>query len=232
MRALRILLILVVIFGGIFVAADRFAVNYAEGEVAAKVRTSQGLSADPQIDIKGFPFLTQILGKKLDQVDVTMDGVEASTTQGRNLKVGRMTAELHDVTLSNNFSSATAARATGTAVISYDDLTRAAGDKDVKLAYGGNGKVKVTGTVSVLGREIQRSVLSSVSLKNSGKSVAVRADEVPGQGIPGLEGMIRKKIDFERPIGGLPNGLVLDKITPVETGMQIGVTGTSVHLAG
>ncbi|MEU8891322.1 DUF2993 domain-containing protein [Streptomyces sp. NPDC048442] len=231
MRALRILLILVVIVGGIFAVADRFAVNYAEGEVAAKVRTSQGLSAEPQIDIKGFPFLTQVLGKKLDQVDVTMDGVEASA-QGRSLKVGRMTAELHDVTLSNNFSSATAARATGTAVISYDDLTRAAGDKDVKLAYGGNGKVKVTGTVSVLGREIRRSVLSSVSLKNNGKSIAVRADEVPGQGIPGLEGMIRKKIDFERPIGGLPNGLVLDKVTPVETGMQIGVTGTNVHLAG
>ncbi|MGW7412651.1 LmeA family phospholipid-binding protein [Streptomyces sp. NPDC054863] len=231
MRALRILLILLVVVGGIFVVADRFAVNYAEGEVAAKVRSSQGLSAEPQIDIKGFPFLTQVLGKKLDQVDVTMDGVETSA-QGRSLKVGRMTAELHDVTLSSNFSSATAARATGTAVISYDDLTRAAGDKDVKLAFGGNGKVKVTGTVSVLGREIQRSVLSSVSLKNSGKSVAVRADEVPGQGIPGLEGMIRKKIDFERPIGGLPNGLVLDKITPVETGMEIGVTGTDVHLAG
>ncbi|MFJ6697025.1 DUF2993 domain-containing protein [Streptomyces sp. NPDC091272] len=231
MRALRILLILVVIFGGIFVAADRLAVNYAEGEVASRVRTSQGLSAEPQIDIKGFPFLTQLLGKKLDQVDVTMDGVEASA-DGKKLTVGQMTAELHDVALENNFSSATAARATGTAVISYDDLTRAAGDEDVKLAYGGNGKVKVTGSVSVLGREFTRSVLSSVSLKNNGKSIAVRADEVPGQGIPGLEGMIRKKIDFERPIGGLPNGLVLQKITPVETGMEIGVTGTDVHLAG
>ncbi|CAM5612689.1 hypothetical protein GCM10010329_18170 [Streptomyces spiroverticillatus] len=231
MRAIRILLILVVIFGGIFVAADRFAVNYAEGEVATKVRTSQGLSAEPQIDIKGFPFLTQILGKNLEQVDVTMDGLEASA-DGKKLTVGRMTAELHDVALENNFSSATAARATGTAVISYDDLTRAAGDKDVKLAYGGNGKVKVTGTVSIFGRELTRSVLSSVTLKNGGKSLAVRADEVPGQEIPGLEGMIRKKIDFVRPIGGLPNGLKLDKVTPVETGMEIAVSGTNVHLAG
>ncbi|MFJ2739392.1 DUF2993 domain-containing protein [Streptomyces sp. NPDC087440] len=231
MRAIRILLILVVIFGGIFVAADRFAVNYAEDEVAAKVRTSQGLSAEPQIDIKGFPFLTQVLGKKLDRVDVTMDGLEASA-EGKKLTVGTMTAELHDVALENNFSSATAARATGTAVISYDDLTRAAGDKDVKLAYGGGGKVKVTGSISFLGRELTRSVLSSVSLKNGGRSIAVRADEVPGQEIPGLEKLIRKKIDFERPIGGLPNGLKLDKITPVETGMQISVSGTNVHLAG
>lgn len=230
MRALRILLILVVIFGGIFVAADRFAVNYAEGEVAAKVRTSQGLSTDPQIDIKGFPFLTQILGKKLDRVDVTLDGVEAGA-EGRKLSVGRMNAELRDVSLSDNFSSAVAARATGTAVIGYDDLTRAAGDKDVKLAYGGNGKVKVTGAVKILGQEIRRSVLSTVSLANGGRSLAVRADEVPGQGIPGLEGMIRKKIDFVRPIDGLPKGLKLDMITPVETGMEITVSGTDVNLA-
>jgi hypothetical protein len=231
MRALRILLILGVILGGIFVAVDRLAVNYAESEVAAKVRTSQGLSAEPQIDIKGFPFLTQIVSKELDQVDVTIDGVEAGA-EGKKLKLGRMTAELHDVALTNNFSSAVAASATGTAVISYADLTRAAGDKDVQVAYGGNGKVKVTGTVSLMGREISRSVLSTVTLKDGGKSISVHADEVPGQGIPGVEGMIRKKIDFTRQIGGLPNGLKLDKITPLQSGMQIGVTGTNVHLAG
>ncbi|MFI5806600.1 DUF2993 domain-containing protein [Streptomyces sp. NPDC051561] len=231
MRALRILLILGVILGGIFVAVDRLAVNYAESEVAAKVRTSQGLSAEPQIDIKGFPFLTQILAKELDQVDVTIEGVEASA-EGKKLKLGKMTAELHDVVLSGNFSSATAASATGTAVISYADLTRAAGDKDVKVGYGGNGKVKVTGTVSVLGREISRSVNSTVALQDGGKAISVHADEVPGQGIPALEGMIRKKIDFVRQIGGLPNGLKLDKVTPVETGVEIGVTGTNVHLAG
>ncbi len=231
MRAIRILLILAVVFGGIFVAADRLAVNYAEGEVADRVRTSQGLATEPRVDIKGFPFLTQVLGKNLDRVDVALDGLQASA-DGKKLAVGRMTAELHDVALENNFSSATAARATGTAVISYDDLTRTAGDKDVKLAHGGNGKVKVTGTVSVLGREITRSVLSSVSLKDGGRSIAVRADEVPGQGIPGVEELIRKKIDFERPIGGLPNGLKLDKVTPVETGMEISVSGAKVHLAG
>jgi hypothetical protein len=231
MRALRILLILGVVLGGVFVAVDRLAVNYAESEVAAKVRTSQGLSAEPQIDIKGFPFLTQVLSKELDRVDVAMDGLEANA-EGHSLTVGRIDAELHDVVLSGNFSSATATRATGTAVISYEDLTRAAGDKDVKLAYGGNDKVKVTGTASVLGREITQSVMSSVSLKNGGKSIAVRADQVPGQGIPGLEGMIRKKIDFERPIGGLPNGLKLDKVTPVETGMEVAVSGTNVELAG
>ncbi|MFD3513612.1 DUF2993 domain-containing protein [Streptomyces sp. NPDC058657] len=231
MRALRILLILGVILGGIFVAVDRLAVNYAESEVAAKVRTSQGLSAEPQIDIKGFPFLTQIVSKELDQVDVTMDGVEANS-DGKRLRLGRITAELHDVVLTNNFSSATAARATGTALISYADLTRAAGDKDVKVGYGENGKVKVTGTVSVMGREISRSVLSTVTLMDGGKSISVRADEVPGQGIPGIEDMIRKKIDFVRQIGGLPNGLKLDKVTPTASGVEIGVVGTNVKLAG
>jgi hypothetical protein len=44
MRALRILLIIVVILGGLFVAADRLAVHFAEGEVADRLKTQEGLT--------------------------------------------------------------------------------------------------------------------------------------------------------------------------------------------
>jgi hypothetical protein len=37
MRALRILLIVVVVLGGLFVIDDRVAVHFAEGEVADKL---------------------------------------------------------------------------------------------------------------------------------------------------------------------------------------------------
>ncbi|MET9943260.1 LmeA family phospholipid-binding protein, partial [Streptomyces halstedii] len=122
------------------------------------------------------------------------------------------------------------ARATGTAVVSYADLTAAAED-GVTVAYGGDGKVKVTGTVEILGRSISRSVLSTVT-RVDGHTIKVRADEVPGEGIPGVEQLVRTRTDFERDIDGLPKGLGLRKIQVTESGLEIGLNGSDVSLTG
>ncbi|MGK5628294.1 LmeA family phospholipid-binding protein [Streptomyces sp. URMC 123] len=235
MRALRIILILAVIFGGIFVAVDRFAVGYAEDKAASKLQSSQGLAGTPDVSIKGFPFLTQIAFKQLDEVDVNLDGVSANAG-GRAVRVTRMSARLHDVRLQNNLTSAIADRATGTAHISYADLTKAAGDPAVTVSYGGTDKagksqVKVGGTVTVFGRTIQRSVLSTVSIVD-GDTIRLRADAVPGAEVPGLERMVRQKIDFDREISGLPKGMKLDKVEATPDGIQVTVAGSGVVLAG
>ncbi|WP_329614795.1 DUF2993 domain-containing protein [Streptomyces brevispora] len=229
MRALRILLVFVVVLGGVFIAVDRAAVYFAESLVADRVKVSGAEIGSTDVSIKGFPFLTQVAGSELDEVDVKISGIETSAN-GRSLRINRMNAELHQVRLTNGFSGVTAARATGTAVVSYEDLTKAAGE-DVAIEYGANGKVKVTGAVTLLGRTISRSVLSTVSLAD-GHTVRVHADKVPGEGIPGLERRVRERTDFEREIGGLPNGLKLETIRPTAAGLEISVTGTDVALAG
>ncbi|MFG2627878.1 DUF2993 domain-containing protein [Streptomyces sp. NPDC048473] len=229
MRALRILLVIVVVLGGIFVAVDRVAVYFAESEVEGRVQVTGATIGSTDVSIKGFPFLTQVAGSQLDEVDVKITGIETDAN-GRRLRISRMNAALHEVKLADGYSSATAARATGTAVISYEDLTRAASD-GVVVEYGGDGKVKVTGTVDVLGNPLSRSVLSTVTLVD-GHTLKVHADKVPGEGIPGLEGLVRKKTDFEREVGGLPSGLKLQKIQPTADGLEISVVGTDVRLAG
>ncbi|QGV79843.1 DUF2993 domain-containing protein [Streptomyces ficellus] len=230
MRALRILLITAVILGGLFTIADRLAVNYAESEAADRMGAAQGRADSAAVSIKGFPFLTQVMGKELDQVDVTLTGVEASAG-GRKVRVTEMKAALKQVRLEDNFSRAVAASASGTARISYADLGAASGE-DVTLGYGGNGKVKVTGSVEVpvLGK-VTRSVLSSVSLAGD-DTIRVRADKVPGEGIPGLEQRIRERTDFDRQVGGLPSGLKLQKVEAASDGVVVTVTGTDVVLTG
>lgn len=229
MRALRILLIMVVVLGGIFIAVDRAAVYFAESEAADRVGISGSTIDSTDISIKGFPFLTQVAGSSLDEVDIELAGIETDAG-GRRIRISKMNAELHDVTLTNGFSSATAARATGTATVSYEDLTHAA-DDGVVVQYGGNGKVKVTGSVEILGRTLKRSVTSTVTLVD-GHTIRVHADKVPGEGIPGLEGLVRRKTDFEREIGALPNGLKLQRIEPTKNGLEISVTGSDIPLGG
>ncbi|PRH77264.1 DUF2993 domain-containing protein [Streptomyces solincola] len=230
MRALRILLITAVILGGLFVAADRLAVNYAEGEVADRIKASRGLSSTPEVSIEGFPFLTQVAGRELDQVDIALTGAEASAG-GRSVRITEMDASLRDVRIEGNFDRAIAATATGTARISYGDLG-AASQEDVTLAYGDNGKVKLTGSIEVpvLGK-VSESVLSTVSVVD-GDTLRVRADKVPGDAIPGVEEKIRERTDFDRTISGLPEGLVLQKAEATTDGLKITLTGKDVSLAG
>lgn len=229
MRALRILLVVLVVLGGAFVAVDRAAVYFAESEAEGRVRITGGSAGSTDVSIKGFPFLTQVAGSRFDQVDVKLTGIRASAG-GRAIRISEMRAQLHDVTLGSGYSSATAARATGTAVVNYEDLTSAAND-GVAVEYGGDGKVKVTGTVDILGRPVSRSVLSTVTLVD-GRTIRVHADKVPGEGIPGLEDLVRGKTDFEREIGGLPDGLKLEKVEVTRDGLEISVTGSDVALTG
>ncbi|MEU2247399.1 DUF2993 domain-containing protein [Streptomyces sp. NPDC019224] len=229
MRALRISAVVLAILVVVFVAVDRVAVYVAESQAEDRVKVPGAQIGSTDVSVKGFPFLTQVAGSELDEVHVKITDIETHAA-GRALRISTMDADLRDVRLTDGFSGATAARATGTAVISYEDLTEAASD-GVAVEYGGKGKVKVTGAVDVLGRTVSRSVLSTVTLVD-GHTVRVHADKVPGEGIPGLEKLVRGKTDFEREVGGLPNGLKLERIQPTAGGLEISVTGTDVRLAG
>ncbi|WP_426365057.1 DUF2993 domain-containing protein [Streptomyces sp. E-08] len=228
MRALRILLIVAVVLGGILVGIDRLAVSYAESEASSRVKLSGTRSDSIEVDIKGFPFLTQVADKRFDEVDVTATGVRA-TAGDKNIRVGELAMALRDVTVTGDWAGAKAGSASGTALISYADLT-AASDRGATIAYGGDGKLKVTGSVKILGRSLTRSVLSTVTVVN-GDTLKVRADEVPGAGIPGVEDLVRERTDFERPIGMI-GGMKVEKVEPRPDGLAVMVTGKDVVLAG
>ncbi|MGP3987729.1 LmeA family phospholipid-binding protein [Streptomyces sp. 3N207] len=238
MRALRIGLVILVVLAGLFVAADRIAVNLAEDEVAKKLKSQLGStsSSDPSVSIEGFPFLTQIAGKDLDKVTVEVEGVTA-TASDRQVRLSKINMTAEDVKLSDNYGSAVADRATGTVHLSYADLSKAA-DDGVRVGYGGkstSGKdqVKVTASVALplVGRAIERSVYSTVSV-SGGDTVRLHADKVPGSKLPGVEQAIRKKIDFEREIDSLPDGLKLEKVEATKDGVDVSMAGTHVDLAG
>ncbi|GAA2924257.1 hypothetical protein GCM10020221_20280 [Streptomyces thioluteus] len=105
-------------------------------------------------------------------------------------------------------------------------ITTGYGGKDA----AGQGLVKVTGSLPLPMGQVRRSVLSTVSLVD-GTTVRVHAEKVPDD-LPGLEGLIRKKTDFDRQITGLPRGVKLTKVTPASDGIDIELGGTDVRLAG
>ncbi len=245
MRALRILLILVVILGGLFVIADRVAVNFAEGEVADKLKTSENLAATPDVSIKGFPFLTQVAGGELDDVEVGIDGYEADTgTSSGTIRIDDLRADMKGVAFSGDYSSATAATATGTASITYAELLKAAKSEPtqvapgvtaniVGLSDGGNGKIKVEVDATVLGTKLPDPVYVLSTVTVQGDTVKVHADSLPSLGAADLaENRVRTITDFEQKIEGLPGGIKLDSVQAAKSGVEIAVKGSGVRLAG
>ncbi|MGW0334550.1 LmeA family phospholipid-binding protein [Streptomyces sp. NPDC003011] len=245
MRALRVLLVVVVILGGLFVIADRVAVNFAEGEVADKLKATENLAATPDVSIKGFPFLTQVAGGELDDVQVGIEDYEADTgTEGGTIRIDDLRANMKGVAFSGDYSSATAADATGTASVTYAELLKAARSEPtqvapgvtasiVGLSDGGNGKIKVEIEATVFGTELPDPVLVLSTVTAEGDTVKVHADTLPSfSGVDLAENRVRAITDFEQKIDGLPGGIQLDTVQAAKNGVEITVKGSNVKLAG
>jgi hypothetical protein len=245
MRALRILLILVVILGGLFVIADRVAVHFAQNEAADKLKTTENLATTPDVSIKGFPFLTQVLSGELDDVEVGIKNYEAATGNGsEKIRIDDLNADMKGVRFSGDYSSATATSATGSALITYDELLKTAKAdvtqvapgvtaRVIGLSDGGNGKIKVAVEATVLGTKLPQPVYVLSSVTAQGDTVRVHADALPKfGGVELAESRIRAITDFEQRIDRLPGGIKLDKVEAVKNGVEITVKGSDVKLAG
>ncbi|MFF4401876.1 DUF2993 domain-containing protein [Streptomyces sp. NPDC001480] len=245
MRALRILLIVVVILGGLFVIVDRVAVHFAEGEAADKLKATQNLAETPDVSIKGFPFLTQVAGGSLDDVEVGIKDYEAATGKGaEKIRIDDLKADMKGVDFSGDYSSATASTATGTATVSYDELLKTAKSEPtevapgvtarvVGLSDGGNGKIKVAVEATVLGNKLPKPVYVLSSVAVEGDQVKVRADSMPVIGkVDIAESRVREITDFRQAIDQLPGGIKLDSVRAAKDGVEITVKGSNVRLAG
>ncbi|MDR3081819.1 MAG: DUF2993 domain-containing protein, partial [Streptomyces sp.] len=237
--------IIVVVLGGLFTIADRVAVHFAEGEVADKVKAHENLATAPDVSINGFPFLTQLVGGELDDVEIGIKGYEAATGKGsEKIRIDDLTAHMKGVKFSGNYSSATATRATGSALIAYDELLKTARSESnqvapgvtaqvVGLSDGGNGKIKVAVSATVFGAKLPTPVFVLSSVTAQGDSVKVHADALPKfAGVQLAENRIRSITDFQQKIDGLPGGIQLDKVEAAENGVEFTVKGSNITLAG
>ena len=212
-----------VVLVALVVAADRIGVVVAQRAVASQVEKE--FSERPDVSIEGFPFLTQALGGRYSSVRVS----------GRDLSAGGERLSEFDATLSGlelplsdalsgSVSAVPVDRLSARVVLSYDDLQRRLRDRRLALAPGPDGLLRVTGSVTVLGRKLSASALSSVAVSGTNVVVTARRFETgAGPADRVLTAALGKRLDFTARIGQLPYGLRL-------TGVQIrpeGVVATA-----
>ncbi|MBV9921238.1 MAG: DUF2993 domain-containing protein, partial [Pseudonocardia sp.] len=89
---MRRLIIILLVLGGLLVAADYGAAALAESAVARQMRGELGLVDDPSVRINGFPFLTQAIAGTYSSIDV-----DATRIPYGSFKELEINARLHDV---------------------------------------------------------------------------------------------------------------------------------------
>ena len=206
----------------VLVALDRGAVALTERRVASQLQASAGLPSEPSVSIGGFPFLTQAVRGRYGEVRLDADGVPAGT-----LRVTRLSATVRGLrvplgeALAGGVRSAPADRIDARVLLSYADLSRRTGARELEVAEGGApGTVRVTGRVRVLRQVLSVVALSEVTLEGDEIVVTAQSFDV-GNGVADslVSRALGDRLDFRIAAGALPYGLTVRGVTTTPAGV-------------
>ena len=199
---------------GLLVVADRIAVGAADHAVAARIQTDQQLSQQPHVSIHGFPFLTQAIGGRYDDVTLTLHDLHRNGVPVRTLRV-----DLHGVhvplraVIRGHVARVPVDRASASLLLSFAGVNSFLGGKHVSVSEGSDGQIHVTGTVTVLGRTVTASGSGRIDVRGSDLVVTV------GHGL-----------DFTIPLGGLPFRIALVSAKATKAGIVVQATASGLVL--
>jgi len=219
-KALLVVLLLLV---GLAVVADRVALGVAEDRVATELVEKGGLQGSPEVEIAGFPFLTQAIGGRYDDVRISLTAEQLGQPEGTRADIA-----LHGVevplpsVLSGSVAEVPVERVDGTATLSYALISDQIGS-DTELSREGDG-LRITRTVEILGRSLRLTAAGQVTL--DGSDLVVDVDEATGAGIDVPDWLLDRAtdlLDIRYTVPALPFGLQLTDVTPAGDGVDIRV---------
>jgi hypothetical protein len=217
---------------GLAIAADRVAVGIAEERVAEELAAQGGLQGTPEVDITGFPFLTQAVAGRYDDVRIALSADQLGQPEGTRADVA-----LHGVrvplasVLSGAVQQVPIDRVDGTATLSYDLLAAQLGG-DTTLRREGDG-LRITKTVELLGQTIPLTAAGTVSL--DGNDLIVDVENATGAGVDVprfLVDQVADLLDLRYAVPALPFGLRLTSVTPADDGVVVGLEAIDAVIGG
>ena len=227
---MKALLVVVGLLLGLLVLVDRVSVGYAEDQVATQLAEKGGLLGTPEVDIAGFPFLTQAIGGRYDDVRISLTAEELGQPEGTRADVTLRGVEVPlSSVLSGSVREVPVQRVDGTATLSYELLSAQLGG-DTTLRREGD-RLRITRTVDVLGQTLPLTATGTVTLE--GNDLVVDVEDASGAGVevPGfLVDRAADLLDLRYTIPALPFGLQLTDVTPADDGVDVRVQATDTVL--
>jgi hypothetical protein len=226
----RALLVVLLLLGGLVLAADRIAEEVAEDQVARVVADRAGLAGAPDLEFAGFPFLTQAVAGRYEDVRVSLTGSDLGQPAGARADVALrgVRVALSDV-LSGSVQQVPVERVDGTVTVTYDLLSDELGP-DTTLSRDGDG-LRVGTTVEIGGQAVPLTATGTVSLDGDTLVVDVDGATTAGVDAPGFfVDQVSDALDLCYGIPALPFGLQVTGVTTGEDGVRIAVEATDAVL--
>jgi len=226
----KALVVLVVLLLGLLLLVDRVAVGFAEDRVAQQIAEKGALQGTPEVDIAGFPFLTQAVAGRYDDVRIGLTAAELGQPEGTRADLVLRGVEVPlSAAISGSVREVPVERIDGTATLSYALLSaQLAGD--TTLTREGEG-LRITRTVEILGQRLPLTAAGTLTL--DGSDLVVDVEEATGAGVDVPDWVLSRAadlLDLRYSVPALPFGLQLTSVTPTEGGVDVGVEATDTVL--
>jgi DUF2993 family protein len=214
-RKVWILIIALLVIVGLLFGLDRAAAAYTANRIATTLQ-NEGFPVRPNVSVEGFPFLTQLISRYLQGVEVTAP----------RYPIGPVTASIdvhaHDITLDSGYQSGTIARVTGTGLIPFASLAglpALAAVPGLQISSDGPHMIKLSANLQVLAASaiarVKQTARNEISLR------IVSSSGVPAALLAPIRDLILQ-------IPALPLGLTVQSVRVSPRGVVIGVAGSNV----
>lgn len=221
MRKLIVALVVMVV---VLLAADFGTRAFAQAQFASELRQT-GFSARPSVSVAGFPFLTQVASGDIRRVVIDAPDVPAGP-----VTITRFEVVLTEVRPNSSFTGATVGHLSGSAFISFAELSRALTTQAGGLAgaLAGSGL-----TLTPAGPdEVRASLNLLVATASATWRLSMRGGDVlhaqlvSSSGLPAS--LLGPAKSVSVPLTALPLGLRISGITVGPRGITGNLTGTAL----
>lgn len=229
---LAAVLVLLAVVLGVLVVVDRVGVGIAEDRVAEQLADRGQLAGTPDVEITGFPFLTQAVSGRYSDVRIHLTAEELGQPAGTRADVSLQGVHvpLSDA-LSGSVQQIPVDRVDGTATLSYALLADQLGG-DTTLTQDGDG-IRLTKSVEVLGFDFPVTAAGSVTLDGQDVVVDVHDASAGAVDVPDFVlDTADELLDFSYRVPALPFGLQLTGVQPTAGGVDVRVQARDTVLSG
>jgi hypothetical protein len=222
------LVIGLIVLIGLVIAADRIGLRVAQDEIAKNVASQYQLDHRPKVTIKGFPFLTQAVDGKYDEIDVNVGDLTQLGVKLTNATVTLkgVKAPMSDA-VHGDSSKMVADSAVSTVTVGYADVDKEA-PRGMKVSAKGSA-LQVHGPVTVLG--LSRTMTATVTVQPAGRSVRVVPQTVRTGGATLPIGLVQQAFSFTVPVKGLPLGTRISEVRVEPDGLRVSASAEHVKLS-
>ncbi|WP_138757029.1 LmeA family phospholipid-binding protein [Modestobacter altitudinis] len=229
---LAAVLVLLGVVLGVLVVVDRVGVGIAEDRVAEQLADRGQLAGTPEVDIAGFPFLTQAVSGRYSDVRIHLTAEELGQPAGTRADVSLQGVHvpLSDA-LSGSVQQIPVDRVDGTATLSYALLAEQLGG-DTTLTQDGDG-LQLTKSVKVLGIGFTVTAAGTVTL--DGQDVVIDVHDASAGAVDVPDSVLEAAddlLDFRYRVPALPFGLQLTSVQPAAGGVDVRVQARDAVLSG